>query len=134
LKPTFVDCDDVSIEFQWLILPQYAYVVQYKAVGDDEQDWNERVLVPSTRCPALAETSIGAASVVSDVGSYRLGGLCPKTTYELRVVARSDAAGLLPGEDRSDPSEALTVDTQAKLGWLDRLLRASKRCFTDLSY
>ena len=119
LKPSLVDCDEDCIEFSLLILPQLSYIAQFREIG--EKCWTEKVLCTISGQEVnseLDEASEGAASAISssDIGSHRLTGLKPKSTYEVRVFARR-ASG-----ECSAPSEALTVDTQAKLGWLDRLL------------
>jgi hypothetical protein len=128
LKPLFVDCSDDTVEFRWLCLPEFSYNVQFREVGSGA--WTEKALTLPTLVGeaqttyTLAHNTEGEdvsreaayeASVISDMGSHRLTGLKPKTTYEVRVYARR-----VTGEC-SQPSSILTVDTQAKLGWFDRL-------------
>ena len=102
-KPSFVDCDEESLEFSWKLNPQSSYLTEYREYGS--KSWKEDTLVAPIRQHAGA---------VAETPSHRLSGLNPKSTYEVRVVAIRNGA-------RSDPSEILTIDTQARLSWFDRI-------------
>jgi hypothetical protein len=98
--PCFFDCDETSIECQWLTNPGMRYRIEYiEEIGDD--DWTE--------CKTIDD--IPSATTPSSLGlqRYKLVGLKPKDTYSVRIIA-IDREG-----NELEPSEILTVDTQTSM-------------------